>query len=136
MSNIINIRGLLVLLGMGLTASPAMAQQPGPGEGYTPPPPAQNMPQSTDNADLDPATKEKFVDAYASVQEIQGKYTTKLQQASDQASAQALQQQAQQEMISAVQDSGLSVSDYNQITQVVANNPRLLAEIQEKAGVN
>ncbi|MEX2353172.1 MAG: DUF4168 domain-containing protein [Gammaproteobacteria bacterium] len=125
-----SIFNLSLLFGLMLGAPLAFAQ-------YEPPPPQEQMaPQGAGAQELDEATKEKFVAAYIEVQDIQTEYTAKLQEVTDQNEAQALQQEAQQEMISAVESSGLSVTDYNSVTQVVANDPELLAEIQQRAGVN
>jgi hypothetical protein len=83
---------------------------------------------------LDADTKDKFISAYSEVREIQMEYTDKLQEVQDQSSAQVLQMEAQEEMIAAVEANGLSVAEYNTVTQIVANDPELLREIQEEAG--
>ena len=85
---------------------------------------------------LDAATKEKFITAYSDVYQIQNELVEKLDGVTDQTAAQELQQQAQQKMITAVEASGLSVGEYNSITQLIAGDPELLSKIQKKAGVN
>jgi 2-oxo-4-hydroxy-4-carboxy--5-ureidoimidazoline (OHCU) decarboxylase len=123
-----SIFNLSLLLGLMLGAPLAFAQQ-------QPPPPQEQMaPEGTEAQELDEASKEKFVVAYIKVHDIQTQYTVKLQDVTDQNEAQALQQAAQQEMISAVESSGLSVTEYNEMTQIVASDPELQAEIQQRAG--
>jgi len=116
---------LSLLTGLIMGAPVALAQ-------YNPPPPQEQIPpQSAAPQELDQETKEKFIAAYIDVREIQNDYTAKLQNVTDQNEAQELQQQAQQEMMSAVESNGMSVTDYNAVTQVVANDPELLDEIQQ-----
>lgn len=124
------IINLSLLTGLLVGTPVAMAQ-------YDPPPPQEQMaPQGAAPQELDQETKDKFIAAYIDVREIQNEYTTKLQDVTDQEKAQQLQQQAQQEMMSAVESNGMSVNDYNAVTQVVANDPELLDEIQRQVGAS
>jgi len=127
MKKIHSVVTLPLISGLLLASPAAFSQQ------YDPPPPQPQMGPEDAGETLDPQTKKKFIKAFSEVQDIQTEYTRKLEQVNDQSRAQALQQEAQQEMISAVKEQGLSVADYNQITQIVSNNPELMAEIQEKA---
>lgn len=79
---------------------------------------------------LDPATKENFIAAYSDVLQVQNKYSQKLQTASDEQQARKLQEQAQQEMLQAVEANGMSAEEYNQVIRKVSTNPDLQAEIE------
>lgn len=101
-----------------LAGSASAQQQPAPA-----PAPAQAM-------EITPEIKEKFIDAYADIMEIQVDYTEKLEAVTEEAEANALQQQAQMEMQEAVVDNELTIQQYNQIIQMAANNPELQQELQ------
>ena len=92
--------------------------------------PAQQaqMPQSSDFSDEEVA---QFAQANQEVQDIQSEYTGKLQDAGgDQEKAADIQQEAQEKMVQAVEDSGLGVEKYNQILQVAQADPDLVKRIQ------
>jgi len=122
----------LALVFAGATAfgqgydDPGQGQPPGqgqsPGQGYSPSPPP---PQAPGGAEVDDQTLERFVQAYGEVQEIRRDLTSKLSNAQDQEQAQQLQQEAQTEMVGAVQDAGLSPDEYNRIASQMANDQEL-----------
>lgn len=88
------------------------------------------MPQSSDFSDADVA---QFAQANQQVQDIQTEYTQKLQASGgDQEKTADLQQEAQEKMIRAVEDSGLGVEKYNQILQVAQADPELVKRIQAR----
>lgn len=97
---------------------------------YTPPAGAQ---EQTPAPQVDDATVEKFVVAYADVRDLQQKFSKKLETVESQEEAQALQQEAQQEMISAVEEAGLNVADYNQVVSAMEQNPQLRDDILRRA---
>jgi hypothetical protein len=68
---------------------------------------------------------EQFAEARASVQEIQQEYAVKADASDDALAAQSLREEAREKMVEAVHDSGLSVSEYNQIAQRVQIDPDL-----------
>jgi len=74
---------------------------------------------------------EKFVTAMSSVQEISSKYSEQFQSAEDAEQAQEIQRKAQEEMVAAVNDSGLSPQEYNAIVQRVQQDEELRARLQE-----
>ena len=78
-------------------------------------------------------TVDTFVDAFVAVQGIREEYTERLHGASDEAEAQALQQEAQEEMMRAVEQSGMSVQEYNEVAMALQNDPALMERVQEKA---
>lgn len=65
----------------------------------------------------DDATLENFADAFIEVQSIQTSASQEMEQAGDPAEAQDIQQRAQEEMVQAVIDTGLTVETYNRIAQ-------------------
>ncbi|MFU8815923.1 MAG: DUF4168 domain-containing protein [Pseudomonadales bacterium] len=73
---------------------------------------------------------EKFVDAVNSVEEVQQDYAAQIQAAEDVDKAQDLRQEAQEEMVTAVEESGLSVDEFNLIAQQIQTDPALVARLQ------
>ena len=67
----------------------------------------------------------QFMVAMASVQDVQEEYAGQIQSTSDGEKAQELRQEAQSKMISAVEDSGLSVPQYNMIAERMRTDPEL-----------
>lgn len=82
---------------------------------------------------VDDATLDRFVDAFVAVRDIHEDYSAQLQTVTDEATAQELQQQAQAEMVDAVQGAGMSVDDYNAIGMMLQGDPDLLEEVQQRA---
>lgn len=81
------------------------------------------------DADFDQEQIESFATAQEEVTQIQEEYTSQIQQADEQQAAQ-LQKEAQQEMVSAVEDAGLSVKEFNRISQAARNDQELQEQIQ------
>ncbi len=86
-------------------------------------------PQSAD--DFDKEELESFANAREKVQTIQQDYSQKLQEAEDPSKSRELQQQAQQEMVQAVQAEGLDASTYNQIVTAVQSNQELQKKVED-----
>lgn len=125
------LHGLPITLTAALllgAASHAVAQQEEGNFGAQPP---AGMEQQ--GATVDPNTLDRFVDAFVAVQLIRDDFARKLQDVSDEAEAQTLQQEAQEEMISAVQDEGMSVEEYNQVAMSLQSDPAMLQQVQEMA---
>jgi hypothetical protein len=68
---------------------------------------------------------EQFVEAVTEVQSVQQEYAAEIQSTQEAAEAQALRQEAQEKMVGAVEDAGLSVTEYNQISQQLQSDPGL-----------
>ncbi len=71
-----------------------------------------------------------YAAAVTEVRELSAEWQQRIQQ--DAKSDQDLQQmrrQANQEMVQAIRDEGLSVEDYNRITQISAENPEISKKI-------
>jgi len=94
------------------------------------PAPAEATTQATALTD---ETIDTFVDAFVAVQEIREDFTERLHSASDEAEAQAMQQEAQEKMMQAVEESGMSVQEYNGVAMALQNDPELMQQVQEKA---
>lgn len=77
---------------------------------------------------------EKFVAAMGEVRAISNSYAEEFQSAEDAEQAQAIQQEAQQEMIAAVNDSGLTPEEYNTIVQRVQQDEALRARLESLTG--
>ena len=71
------------------------------------------------------ATLLKFSMAMEGVQQVGSKYEAEFQNAEDATEAQKIQQAAQQEMVEAVQASGLTTEEYNQIAQQAQQDEEL-----------
>lgn len=117
----------LMALALG-TAGSAVAQQQqsgqGPsGGGYAPS-------QQEQFAEVTDQKLGQFMVAMASVQDVQEEYAGQIQSASDREKAQELRKTAQGKMISAVEDSGLSVPQYNMIAERLRTDP----DLAERAG--
>jgi len=115
------------LLALGL-AAPAAAQD------------QQQTPQAQPPAaeDISDQELEQFAEAALAVNEIGRKYASELQGAEDESAAQDIRAQAQEEMVQAVEDEGLSVQEYNAIYAAAENddevNSAIQALLQEKQG--
>jgi len=104
---------LLLLLSSGLSAQQSMPQDAAP------------------PAEVPVEKLEKFVDAQKSILDIQQKYTSKMENTDDQQQSDQLRQQANQEMVVAVEEAGLDVESYNQIAMAVRANPDLQQQIED-----
>lgn len=84
--------------------------------------------QSTDFSD---EKIESFVDARERVVEISRKWEERLNNTESQEELNSLQQEAQQEMVEAVRDEGISVNDYNMIVDATQTDPALRERVNE-----
>lgn len=91
----------------------------------------QQMMQQQESIELTDTMLEQFVTAMSNVQEISNKYSEQFQSAEDAEQAQEIQRKAQEEMVAAVNDSGLSPQEYNTIVQRIQQDEELRARLQE-----
>ncbi|MBU1187496.1 MAG: DUF4168 domain-containing protein [Gammaproteobacteria bacterium] len=92
----------------------------------------QSMPQDAAPPAEVPVEKlEKFVDAQKSILDIQKKYSNKMENTDDQKQSEQLRQQANQEMVVAVEEAGLDVDSYNQIAMAVRADPELQKQLED-----
>ncbi|GGG50145.1 hypothetical protein GCM10011403_04060 [Pseudohongiella nitratireducens] len=103
-----------------LLAGPVSAQQQ----------PAAPAPAQAPQMEITPEIKDKFIDAYVDIMEIQMDYSEQLESVSDQAVANSMQQEAQTEMQEAVVDNELTIQQYNQIIQMASTDQELQQELQ------
>ena len=118
-----------VALAVALGASgAAVAQQSGAQGGG-----AQGGMQQQQAPDIDVSDEqvESFAEAQARVAEIGEKWTPRMQEAESSEEVQKAREQAQQEMVIAVENSGLSVQEYNQIARAAQADEELRAKIQD-----
>lgn len=106
-----------------VVSATAVAQQQGQAQ--------EQMMQQQQNVEITEGMLESFVVAMSNVQEISNKYSEQFQSAEDAEQAQEIQRKAQEEMVAAVNDSGLSPQEYNAIVQRVQQDEELRARLQE-----
>jgi len=71
-----------------------------------------------------------FVDAQTEVMEIRNEYVQRIESTEDREEAMALEQEGNEMMIEAVEDTGLSVDEYSAIAQAASDNPDLAERIE------
>lgn len=74
---------------------------------------------------------ENYVAAQQEVRDINRQYSERLQNIQDREKAVNLQNQARQEMIEAIESAGLSVGEYNDITQAMRTDPEFNERVQK-----
>ena len=74
---------------------------------------------------------ENFVEAHKSVVEVQQKYMPQMQQAETQKQLEDLQSQAQVDLIAAIEDSGITVDEYNWVVNNYKDDPELKKNLEE-----
>lgn len=123
---------VLAACGLGLSVA-AHAQEYGQGQGgyqqQGQPPAAQQPGGAAPQVDLSDQQVSQFKEAFGEISTIRQAYADELQNAEDPNKARKLQQQAQSEMVEAVEDSGLSVQDYNRIAGAIQQDPELRREV-------
>lgn len=83
-------------------------------------------------AAFDDQTLQSFVVAFLEVDQINRVYMPQLQEADTQEEQQAIQQQATQEMVTAVENAqGISVEEYNAIVETAQADPELAQQINQ-----
>ncbi|MFT0546577.1 DUF4168 domain-containing protein [Allopusillimonas ginsengisoli] len=113
------------LLAAGLASGAAMAQQAAPNA---------NLPATTVPApDYSDAQLERFVSASQKVVMISQEYTPKLQSAPDEPTKKEVFQEADQKMVKAVHDEGMTVDQFNGINQALQQDPNLAQRVQGMA---
>lgn len=129
MTNLKTLAAAICLTAFGAAAPGVMAQATGAPQGQA----AQGqqaMPgQKQPAGPISDADLKKFVEASGKVFEIRDEFTEKLSDVKDPQKAQALQLEAQEQMMEAVNDTGIEVPVYNEIaTRLQADT-----ELQQRA---
>ncbi len=110
---------------LGVSASAVMAQNAAPTSNNAAP--AQQQGQKTVND----SELKKFINANVEVSRIREEYTERFNNAKDQPIAQQLQQEAQEKMIGAVEESGLDAVAYNELSERIQSSPELQARLRK-----
>lgn len=105
---------------------PALAQEEDQQQAY-----AQQQMEEMANQPISDEQLEQFADALNEIERINDEFVAQLEQAESQEEAQELQIAAQSEMVEAVEDSGLSVEEYNAIAYRMQNDPEIQERIED-----
>ena len=127
----IRITSLAFALTLGLTGAQALAQDYGSGEDQQQDP---GMEQSQQPADFSDEELQQFVDLQDRIGEIREEYVSQIESAESEDKARQLQQEAQSEMVTAIEDAGMSVQEYNAIAVAYNSNPDIQERVDEMAG--
>ena len=109
---------------IALASSSALAQEETQANAQTAP---QAAPQTIE---ITEAAVDKFIEVLQDVESIRGKYVERLQDAEDQQTAMEIQQEAQEKMVEKVQSSGMTVQQFNMITQAAQQSPEIQQRIR------
>lgn len=108
----------------GLLMAPIAMAEEGTPQDYDQP---EQLDQRTINVDQEQL--ELFVDAYIDVGEIHAEYSDRLQGVEAAEQAQELQQEANDKMVEAIRDNGLSVEDYSEIAAAIEHDPEMRDDV-------
>ncbi|MHB0777610.1 DUF4168 domain-containing protein [Halomonas sp. WWR20] len=114
------------LLATGMAAVPAIAQENSDTAGGAGA--AQSQAQNFSDEQL-----QQFADVSQEIASISQEYTGQLQNAEDEAAQQQIRQEANDAMVGAVQDSGMSIEEFNNIGQAIQQDPQLMQRVQQMA---
>lgn len=102
---------------LAFSAASVQAQQPAPQ-------PQQQV------QDLEQETLETFAEAYLDIGDVRMEMQSRLENVQDQSQANQIQQEANQQMQAILEEHDLTAQDYQQITQVLNNDPEQRAEFE------
>lgn len=94
--------------------------------------PTQQVAPATQN--IDQKTLNQFTKAYSAVASIQQHFNAQLNTVTDEQKVQAVRIQAQEKMIEAVEESGLSVKQYGEIIAMLEQDPKLRQQVFGEQG--
>lgn len=114
-------------LALGFSAS-SFAQ----GAGQTQQQAPQQQQQQAPSIDVSDDQAAAFAEAQGRVAEIGQKWTPRMQAAESSEDIQKARESAQKEMVIAVENTGLSVQEYNQIAQAAQADPELRERIESQ----
>ncbi|MGM0767909.1 MAG: DUF4168 domain-containing protein [Pseudomonadota bacterium] len=114
-----------------LAAGPALAQEQQNQQGGTGGSGGMQDAQSAQQTNFDDQELEKFVSAQEGINEIRDEYMEKIESADDQAKAQELQQEANNEMVKVIEDENLEIQTYNSIATAYNSNPETRERVDE-----
>jgi len=106
-----------------LAAAPVMAQEPAQTEqssGYSNPAAAGTQDTNFGDAEL-----KRFIDAQEGVMKVREEYIEKIEAADSQQKAQELQMEANDEMVSVIEEVGMDIPTYNAIATAYSSEPKV-----------
>lgn len=107
-----------------LAAAPVMAEQnpvsTGDSEGYSNPAAAGTQSTNFNDAEL-----KQFIEAQEGISEVREEYIEKIESADSQQKAQELQMEANDEMVTVIEDSGMDIPTYNAIATAYSSEPKV-----------
>lgn len=83
--------------------------------------------------DFSDAQLQQFADASQEIAVLSQEYTERLQAAEGEEAQQQVRVEANEEMVSVVEESGLKVDTFNAIGQAIQQDPELMKRVQEMA---
>lgn len=92
---------------------------------------ASEVTAEASQTDVSSAEVESFAAAMVDVQEIGQEWTQRMQETDDQEELSQMQQEAQEEMIGAIENHGMTVEEYNEIATAAQQDPELAQEIEQ-----
>ncbi|OLO10380.1 hypothetical protein BTW10_15155 [Chromohalobacter japonicus] len=107
-----------------VAAQAAMAQQEDPAASGT------TQTQGASSQDFSDEQLQQFADASEEISKVSQKYTKQLQNADGEDKQKELREKANEEMVSVVEDSGMSVEEFNSIGQAIQQDPELMQRVQ------
>jgi len=117
---------------MTLLSASVLAQTPAPSQDTAVSPPTAQAPDSASQPAVADQKIDQFADAYIAVQEIQVRANEQLGAATDTTKADEVKKSAEDQMIKAVERSGLQVEEFNQIVQAMATDQNLRARVSDR----
>lgn len=135
---IIRLIACLFMLGAIATGTTAWSQDEPPPESADPAPQQEDdapeldeVPQQDSVPDVSEEQIEAFVQAYVRLSEVREEYTARVQAAEDQEEARQLQQEANEAMTTAIEETGLSVEEYQQVALAINADAELRDRVTE-----
>lgn len=92
-----------------------------------------SMEQEAPDIDVSDAEVQAFANAMVDVQELGQEWTEKMQETDNQEELSSMQEQAQKEMISAIESHDMTVEEYNEIATAAQQDPELAQKIEKAA---
>lgn len=110
---------------IGLLSTGGMATVANAQDSYMPPQGQQQQMNVTD------AQLQEFAEAQAAVGQVQSNFQSQAQAAETQEEMKIIQQQANEQMVQAIQRTDLSLQEYNQLANLVQANPQVQQRYME-----
>lgn len=127
----IRMTALALSIALGTYGMQAMGQDYGGAEGQQDPAMEQHQQQPADFSDDELRT---FVELQDEIGEVREEYVARIESADSEDQARQLQQEAQSEMVDAIENAGMSVQEYNAIAVAYNSDPSVQERVDEMAG--